>query len=371
MEQRRKDKDSIKEYNNKLRNYLIDNYAYDGKADINKFVKKVEDEVGNNMHILQHENGDVYEIKNENSMERINEFLPFMKPLNNIGKSISKEVLGKELDFNDIQNKLTNVVGKATKSSGDTVDEINSKKESIAKANDVLNQRRTVAGSGLLDIFTIKKNYNNVSKKTLKQYGDLIIKKIVICRTSFFTPAQALIKKITDYDKLYHLSMICTVNYDGHDKNITIEKQQQVNVKDKVEMNDQSQTINVKSNGHVTINMLLNKTVEQIGNHDFHIYRATSLNCQKFLIDILKSNDLLNDKLQEFIYQNVDHLKDNKIINTVANTLTDLGTRFEQLKGTGKTKKLTKKEILLQLSKLKVAELLHLLNVHKSNDVSH
>ena len=54
-------------------------------------------------------------------------------------------------------------------------------------------------GLGLIDFFKpIMKEYNNVSKSTLKEYGNLRIQSpLIVARTPFFTSMTKLIKKIT------------------------------------------------------------------------------------------------------------------------------------------------------------------------------
>ena len=223
-------------------------------------------------------------------------------------------------------------------------------------------------GSGLKDFFgDIKKEYNNVSKKTMSDYGDIPIESMEVVRQSFFNPAQKVLKAITSYDKLYHLSLVCKVKVKNAFKQITIEKQQQVNVRPKVGKDDDSENIDVPLNGkQITINELLNNTLKQIGTHDFFTYDAIKLNCQDFLLALLRCNDLGNDNDRDFIKQDVSHLEDKTALRKGVNFVTDLGARFNQLIGTGKIhvdpRKLTKDELLSKISELSKDEILSILS---------
>ena len=165
-----------KEDYEKMKEYLMDNYGWNGvKPPMHTFIENVEKEMGNNFHIYQDENGDVKTFQDENSFERINQVLPFMKPLNNLGSKALKEVAGVDVDINDIQKQVTDKLG----SQGMSKEKMDEKKKSISDKNDIKNERygaEKVLGSGLTEDFKKKtvselKSYIKQFKK-VENYGD-------------------------------------------------------------------------------------------------------------------------------------------------------------------------------------------------------
>ena len=210
------------------------------------------------------------------------------------------------------------------------------KNYSKLKKHELQEMHDKLKGDGLKDLFTgIKREYNNVSKKTLKEYGDLNIENITIIRTPFFTALKSVLKAITSYDKLYHLCMAVQVKEGNITKNISIEKQQQVNVKAKVEMDKNSETINVPLNKQLTMNKMLQSALDKNGPDKFFLYSATTNNCQDFLMMLLESNGIGNKADKDFIKQDVEHLQGNTLLNKGLNALTDLGAKAAEVVGSG------------------------------------
>jgi hypothetical protein len=74
----------------------------------------------------------------------------------------------------------------------------------------------------------------------------------------------------------------------------------------------------------LTINKLLEKTREEMGNREYFSYDAFSNNCQKYIKTILEVNGMYNNNINTFLYQDVTPLKNDlpSFVPNVANTIT-------------------------------------------------
>jgi len=167
--------------------------------------------------------------------------------------------------------------------------------------------------------------YINMSNNLLKLYGDILIIRIDIVRK----PIELLLQKNlflfndTPYDKLFRLQMICTLN---NDIIILIEKNETINIYilNHFFINSKTELINVNISNNLTINTILNNTINKYGETLFYKYDINiSNNCQEFILMILNSNNLNNDELQKFIKQFKESIfKKWPTIKNVSNLLT-------------------------------------------------
>ena len=190
---------NIKEMNDKMKNYLMEHYGYNGvRPSMQKFIEDLEEEIGHNFHIVQHEDGSITTVQDENSWERINSVLPFLKPLNTVLSKGLKEVSGIDIDANDISKKVSDAVG----TKGLTKEEMEKKKADIEAKNDKLNSRYVAEkvlgekeGEGIVDFFrSPKQEYTKSSQKALKDYGDKKITGIRVIRS----PIVSALNKVLD-----------------------------------------------------------------------------------------------------------------------------------------------------------------------------
>jgi hypothetical protein len=97
------------------------------------------------------------------------------------------------------------------------------------------------------------------------------------------------------------------------------------------------------STGMNILGSFMNKsnTEKSIGAFKFYQYNAKSNNCQDFLINILKSNNLLDKKTEIFIKQDTQQLFDNlpSWSNSFTQLFTDLRAKISELIGFGYNKK--------------------------------
>ena len=210
------------------------------------------------------------------------------------------------------------------------------------------------SGGGFLDYFRNildKYRYNLSSSSILKKYGNHKIMVLQINRAPIYDSInKALnmlslgkwdkVRKEFSYDTLYHLSLVATILMeDGKTyKRILIEKNQQINISDKPKIYDDTEFITIlTSTKDLTINGMLNNTIEKIGKEHFFTYDAFSWNCQDFIKSILASNNLYTKKIDDFVYQELTDLVKNlpSYVPITSRLITDLASWIGRLSGAG------------------------------------
>jgi hypothetical protein len=221
------------------------------------------------------------------------------------------------------------------------------KKEYIDKIDN------TLYGEGLFDFLKSKFNaivsprldYSDSAKEILSKYGSLDINSIMIYRTPIQSAISQLLnvislgkfdklKKKYNFDELFHLALI--VNVSG--RNIIIEKNEVVNISFNYQTTNKTQTMNVNlENQKMNINDMLTKTLNRIGPNKFFVYDSFSQNCQVFIRDILETNNLYSDDINNFVFQDVSELMKElpEFTRKGARFITDVGAFFRKLTGTG------------------------------------
>jgi hypothetical protein len=152
----------------------------------------------------------------------------------------------------------------------------------------------------------------------LNKYGDEIIKKMVVIRVPITSIFNMIIKPFNNiyYDKYFHLSLIINDKY-------IIEKNEVINVAyyKKVIIKDgqylpagysniQHYKINDNLIPNISIKQLLYNTQQYMGSSYFP-YSGLRNNCQDFILGILKSNNIKDDNLYNFIKQDIKYIKNN------------------------------------------------------------
>lgn len=161
--------------------------------------------------------------------------------------------------------------------------------------------------------------FNNTTNKYMAVYGNDPILKIELYRTplpsyyqivgdAFSKGMFSQVVAKMGYDNLFHLGMIVTVNHDGKPKKIVVEKNEEFFVHQEFPTNKDTETIDVPLNKNLTINELVNNTLDRIGTKAFFYYNSFSYNCQRMMLDMLTSNGLINNELKTWLYQDVAKL---------------------------------------------------------------
>ena len=228
--------------------------------------------------------------------------------------------------------------------------------------------------SKIKQIFYGINNYSNKIQNLLKNIGDNIINEIYIYRK----PIQKMIKiflnmvslnqiennlKKYNYDDIFHLFLIVKCN----NQYILIEKNEILNfgiIDIKIINNfDNVEYMKINNyNNNITLNNLLNNTLKKIGSYNFFNYDSRNLNCQRFIIDILNSNNLLTIEYKKFIYQNPYEIyKNTGLLSSFNKLITNIGSTYRIIKGEGLKNQLIKDNDFNLLTKKK-EYILYLIN---------
>ena len=203
-------------------------------------------------------------------------------------------------------------------------------------------QRFKNIGKSIIDIPQVvlqnPSRLNQQARNNLDLFGDIEITNLKVCRT----PVQKLVqmalnvvslgefqKRIenSDYDDIFHLYLVITLK-DGNvftlEKNAIIELNQVSNTFHR----EKSECRNIQINrDNITLKDLLTKTEQQMGNR-FYTYSAKNNNCQEFVIQILKSNNLGNENIYDFVKQDTKQLFVNdSYLRKLSNSVTSIGEK--------------------------------------------
>lgn len=180
--------------------------------------------------------------------------------------------------------------------------------------------------------------YFRSTEAFLKQNGSTVITALAIRRTPVNKLIDTALQMITmgtwekskndlSYDSMFHLTLIVNGN-------IGIQKLSRISVEPLDPSGPGSEFMDVPVTGApLTIMQLLDNTLKNVGKEKFFLYDAFDNNCQNFVVDVLRSNNLLGSGLEirNFVVQPADVLikKQPDYLATVSRTLTNLGAIFQ------------------------------------------
>jgi hypothetical protein len=171
----------------------------------------------------------------------------------------------------------------------------------------------------------------------LSRIGDLPIKYMMICRRAvekYVSTFVNLIGTHQNHDTLFHLFIL--INVKGSDYYFVLEKNEDINMyfPYKSKTYDEKMYVDIKQ--PISLNSMIKNTLSSIGERNFYDYNAISTNCQKFVYDMLKSNNMLTQDASKFIMQDVKDLIP-KFAQKIAYYITSFKNRLNQtVEGEGK-----------------------------------
>jgi hypothetical protein len=217
-------------------------------------------------------------------------------------------------------------------------------KDDILKIIKYYEEHTEKAHGGSIISYVMKKklspNLSGYTKKTtasLKQFGDIPIKKIAIYRT----PLHGILNQIVNiisigkwnelqkkygFDKFYHLALIVHLE---NNKTIMIQKLDVIDVSAAFKTASDTEIDyidNYDANMKLTINDMFANARRSVEDKLWFGYDALYNNCQYFLKYVLENSDLYDAQAQEFLFQNLEELTKElpgyvgKIMNSVTNT---------------------------------------------------
>jgi hypothetical protein len=181
------------------------------------------------------------------------------------------------------------------------------------------------------------KQYTNASKSSIEKVGNKIITKIDVVRKpvqGFVDKALKVItlgkwddlKKKYGYEQFFHLAIECELEGGGR---VKIEKNDRIDVSTSWSVNGKEEQLNIPLDGmRVSVNDLLNRTRQRVGDDQFFLYDAFGdRNCQSFIRDLLQTIDIYNETAKAFLYQPIDKLAMEipDFSKKISKGLTDLG----------------------------------------------
>jgi hypothetical protein len=223
-------------------------------------------------------------------------------------------------------------VKKATKSALKDVRDVVSKEEDLAQESIDKTKKyfkAVVYGRG---------DYPPKVRKILKDYGNEVISELTIKRT----PVSGLLtgalniaslgkfaKRMKDkaFDELFHLFLEITTK---SNKRLTVEKNEVIVIElagaERPKTEIKKVTTNLPQN--LTIQQMLDKTKEAMGTENFFRYSAIDKNCQDWLLNIFRANNIGDETDLKFIKQDTKQLfKDLPYLAKLTNAITDLGAK--------------------------------------------
>jgi len=189
-----------------------------------------------------------------------------------------------------------------------------------------------------------KLDYPPSVKDILKKYGN---EKIVgislhrLCLDSIFNKLMSILTKgkIEKYikkhanNKFFHISMLIQLPNDT----ILCEKNQIINFKLNPQKSKEQEEFKIPISTNITLNELMENTRKAIGDQVFFTYDVTYNNCIKWIENILKVNQLYNEKIKKFISQNIKKIFINfpsleKFINSITGFVGNVSITVDRLK---------------------------------------
>ena len=179
-------------------------------------------------------------------------------------------------------------------------------------------------------------DYSTKAKKLLEKFGNQPIQKITLVRNPV---SDALIEilnvasfgdfkkklKETEYDKLFHLAIV----FDTPKGRILVEKNEVINLSETVPNKEGREEKDIPINKNLTVKEALDNTERRLGKDLYYKYSAYDNNCQNFILNLLKANDLGNEEDYEWVKQDTEELfKSNPFLRKLSDGITDLASRF-------------------------------------------
>ena len=171
--------------------------------------------------------------------------------------------------------------------------------------------------------------------KFQKDHGDEPILEMIISRnvvSSILTGSMKLIstqfRERAGSDKLYHLKLLIRTTH----SNISLEKNEVITISP-YKMNYNAENLYVHFPPGISINILLQNTRSKMGN-SFLSYSARDNNCQNFVLSLLESNGLSNERNILFTKQSTSALFSTEL-RKLTNTITDIGAKIDIIREGG------------------------------------
>ena len=201
-------------------------------------------------------------------------------------------------------------------------------------------------GQKVKNVFTPRlDSYNNQTRKSLEQYGNMEVKRLTLYRTPIMKMLDTVLnfisfgkfselKKKYGFDQLYHLALIADVG----NKNLVIEKNEVINVSSSYPTSNKTEKQEVPLNGKVfTINEMFEIGRKSVGDKKWFLYDPFFNNCQFFIQFCLQSVNLYGVSEKNFLFQDISQLAKElpSYTKNIAKATTTVGAVVNKLTGRG------------------------------------
>ena len=184
-----------------------------------------------------------------------------------------------------------------------------------------------------------RQEWSPPQKKLLEQYGGQRITHITINRTALSGAITTALNTVSSTfgerskgTTMYHLSMYLRLE---SGKLVLAEKNEVVNIKLVNRMTKTGENMELSAN--VPLNQFLENGIKAYGSeHDYFIYSAKDRNCQNWVCENLKGNNLLTPAIKGFVLQEQTKGFITDDLRKKANIITDIGHRADILINGGK-----------------------------------
>jgi len=197
-------------------------------------------------------------------------------------------------------------------------------------------------GGFLSDIFGPSSKYNNISTKTLKEYGGVKIRQLTATREKIWASIRLAMNLVSagrfdeatkklGYDDLYHIRLYAKLE---NGVLLLIEKNEVIYIKQADKIKGEPLPIKYKADS-ITLQQLMDGGQKFLGKN-FFVYDAFNNNCASFVVGLLKGSNLWSKDDTQFLAQDVSELK-SKLPGTsaVSNFVTSLGAIVSRIQGNG------------------------------------
>lgn len=192
----------------------------------------------------------------------------------------------------------------------------------------------------------VKAEPSNEFKRHLEKYGILGIERIFICRKPLMKGVEIFINAITlgkydrikkeqNYDQIFHLYLMILLS---NGMWMLLEKNEQVVLKPSEisEVRDFQHIMILLEPNVLSLREFVENAIQVMGNNEFFIYDGLTSNCQMFVTDVLRSNNLWDTGYDLFVNQPITtSLEEVKGLKTIMRKITDLGAITKQIMGKG------------------------------------
>jgi hypothetical protein len=165
----------------------------------------------------------------------------------------------------------------------------------------------------------IREDYPPDVRNVIAQYGQGQVYRLAIYREPIKSYIDTVLNIISlgqwnaaksklNYDKMFHLSMVASLNMpNGNKQDIKIEKNEVINITPDFKIAPNTEVQQVPVPCCITLQDMLNNGKKVMGPNFFR-YDAFSNNCQAFILGILQGNHLDTPDVVQFVSQNAEQL---------------------------------------------------------------